>query len=58
MIGSKKSCNNEKIVSRMLCMEECVTALIFVSCAEENPAADVSSFFMNKSMEGDGAEEV
>jgi hypothetical protein len=42
----------------MLCMEECVTALIFVSCAEENTAADVSSYLMNKSMEGDGAEEV
>ncbi len=41
----------------MLCMKECVTALIFVSCVEEISTADVSSF-MNKSMEGDGAEEV
>jgi hypothetical protein len=39
-------------------MKECVTALIFVSCAEEISTADVSSFFMNKSMEGDGADEI
>jgi hypothetical protein len=39
-------------------MKEYVTALIFVSCAEEISTADVSSFFMNKSMEVDGADEV
>jgi hypothetical protein len=43
----------------MLYMKEYVIALIFFSCAEETSTADGSSFFfMNKSMEGDGADEV
>jgi hypothetical protein len=37
-------------------MKEYITAYIFFSCAEETSTADVSSCFMNKSMEGDGAD--
>jgi hypothetical protein len=36
----------------------CYCLIFYFMCAEEKAAADLTSYFMRKSMEGDGAEKV